>query len=113
MSIKLPVEGWEFLNKSTDRSGGYFEVNPEFCGLPFAGPVAQGCPAGVPGGQTGPPVGLFVEEGPSEGASPGAQARSGARPQGSAAIALTDGKSADKSSNASAAASGRILMWKS
>ena len=51
-----------------------------------------------------------MEEGPSEGASPGAQARSGARPQGSAAVAAIEGKSADKSSKGSVAANGRILI---
>ena len=94
---------------STERSEGYFEVNPEFCGLPLAGPVAQGCPAGVPGGQTGAPVATP----PSEGVSPGAQARKGARPHGSAAVADIEGKSADRSRKLSNAASGRILMWES
>jgi hypothetical protein len=53
---------------------------------------------------------LFVEEGPSEGASPGAQARKGGRPQGSAAVAVTEGKRAERNSKLSKAASGRTLM---
>ena len=50
---------------------------------------------------------------PSEGASPGAQARNGGRPQGSAAVAVIEGKRAERSSKLSKAATGRILMWKS
>jgi len=66
-------------------------MKPELPELPPAGPI-------------GPPIG------PSEGASPGAQARKGGRPQGSAAVAVTEGKRADRSSKLSKAASGRTLM---
>ena len=57
-----------------------------------------------PVGPLGPPIG------PSEGASPGAHARNGGRPQGSAAVAVIEGKRADRSSKLSKAASGRILI---
>ena len=83
-------------------------MKPDLSELPPAGPVAQGCPAGVPGGQTGAPFGDPI--GPSEGASPGAHARNGGRPQGSAAVAVIEGKRADRSSKLSKAASARSLM---
>ena len=69
-------------------------MKPDLLELPPTAPV-------------GPP------NGPSEGASPGAQARNGGRPQGSAAVAVTEGKRADRSSKLSAAASGRTLMKRS
>ena len=71
-------------------------MKPDFSGL-----LVAGAPFGAP---IGPPTG------PSDGASPGAQARNGGRPQGSAAVAVIEGKRADRSNKLSKAASGRSLM---